>query len=886
MNNEQRYLKLVDNVAKSNNATLVESISPILTKIGDFLNIEYISAIREVENNHSKTKKSRLKSAKNIVAVIKKIEKIFWNEGEFSGKYFFITKFINNKEYELAYTSYFPNYIVFGQKKTSYEFMYDIENEKFSTLTPDKYINVPDYYYDFDEHISLQKKYHLLKIFQNVLNELAHTTIISDDIINNYKSDKIKVAPEKENKEISKSFPKLDIIKGDDDTLKADSTNYKIYYAIVPYSQLIPSNNPFTFAKNDRFIDDCQSRDYSQKEEQYKIINNAKNYNAKFVITDDPTGVNGSPIITTDGIVLGGNSRTMTIGHLIENGTYDELYKQYLIKRLSIFGLEDKKSEIEAIKNPILVRVLPKFDYKDCSKISAALQDSETKKMNIETNSIAQAKKFTQEQLNKLANLLIADDTDSFSTIYTTPAIRKDIIKILTDADIIKDSNRPEWLAENNEFTDQGKLLFTNLLAAVVLNDKESLTAVPSYTKQVARALPNILKMISLPEAWNLVPNIKEAITLENRRRKSNAKSIEEYLNQTSLTDDPKNVSEKTKNVWKALFYEKPSAFNKFIGNWVTTALNQLQVESGNAFDWDKEKLTPEKVLDIYVSRGLNGIIEDTYNGIEANTTLNGEINNAPVKIGENFGELDTNNILPANVEENIIDSGLAANVVRPDLNEDVNALPKLMTTKEISNTVLKDPAFKLKLSTMNSFLPGLLSNANLLVQGPPGAGKSTLVLKLMNDLAQNGDVLFVSAEEKTVDTRMQERLKRNNITAPNIYVLENRDYDVIKDFIKSGKYQFIVIDSHNEIHNSSRIQKDLTELMKTMPEKSFTVISRVDKTGKHILGSSDWGYDVDTVISLENGTATTKKHRDGEAQREFRVFPSKAWDSLKDRFN
>lgn len=50
MSNQQRYLKLIADVEKSNNATLVEAISPVLSKIGELISMPYIKPTIATQN--------------------------------------------------------------------------------------------------------------------------------------------------------------------------------------------------------------------------------------------------------------------------------------------------------------------------------------------------------------------------------------------------------------------------------------------------------------------------------------------------------------------------------------------------------------------------------------------------------------------------------------------------------------------------------------------------------------------------------------------------------------------------------------------------------------------------------------------------------------------
>ncbi len=204
------------------------------------------------------------------------------------------------------------------------------------------------------------------------------------------------------------------------------------------------------------------------------------------------------------------------------------------------------------------------------------------------------------------------------------------------------------------------------------------------------------------------------------------------------------------------------------------------------------------------------------------------------------------------------------------------NVLPELATAQDISSQVFSSKP--LKLGRTRILFDNMLDDANMLIYGPRGEGKTTFALQYINDLSKNGDVLYVMTEEG-ISTRLKERLRWNKINAKNISFLETRDFHILREYLDSGNYKFVVIDSHNKIEGAT--QKQIIELLDEYSNISFVIIARMDKEAKIYRGDSDWEYDVDTVVKLEKGNATTIKHRDGPSGKIMRVLPSKAWGQL-----
>jgi DNA repair protein RadA/Sms len=96
----------------------------------------------------------------------------------------------------------------------------------------------------------------------------------------------------------------------------------------------------------------------------------------------------------------------------------------------------------------------------------------------------------------------------------------------------------------------------------------------------------------------------------------------------------------------------------------------------------------------------------------------------------------------------------------------------------------------------------GVVPGSLILVGGDPGIGKSTLLLQATNQLAQQGTVLYVTAEESARQVKM--RGERLGVKANSLYLLAETSLEQIKGRIKELKPDFLVIDSIQTIFTSS----------------------------------------------------------------------------------
>lgn len=644
-------------------------------------------------------------------------------------------------------------------------------------------------------------------------------------------SEKLKVEPKPEIRESVTEIPKQEITPLNPPTRRdvkpAQRPDKIIYglkgslylggeivpmtYAIVELDDVITSNDPFTFSKNPRYPESCQNRSYKDdKNEQTKLLRNEKNYDPTFVIVPSPDGVNGPPVVSPEMYVLGGNSRAMTQKRLkANNPDYHKLYTDYLREK-SECDFNIPRSDLDAFENPTLVRIID-VDMQKCSRYSNLLQKGQTEVFDHVRQGLAYGSQLMEdkESLKVLANIF-ENGKETIAATLADKDSRDRIIRLMRKAELLRDDNRGEWLESiSDEFSDSGKLLMTSTLLSMILDERKYIESLPSFTNNVAANILIWIKINDLPDEWNLVPVLKDVIDQENTRRLSGDafKSPSDVINQTRIGVEPIPIM--TVYLWFILFYLNRQKQKQIFSDYLNSAHNEGSTEA-NMFEAAIQRGRPIDVLREYAQRNLSPELNKQLESYKKDNALSG--------------------------------LGLAA----------------LPTAKQIIHTRYKEKP--LKLDRTEKLFGNLLDNAKVFVYGNPGNGKSTFVLMLADDLAANGKVLYVMTEER-IGARFQERLKWKKIFNKNIEFLTSADINQIVQYIASGRYQFVIIDSHNKLNAK---QEDVIKLMEQFPDKGFVFVSRNLKNKKDFAGSGNWSFDVDTVVKLENGIATLeKKHRD-----------------------
>jgi predicted ATP-dependent serine protease len=126
----------------------------------------------------------------------------------------------------------------------------------------------------------------------------------------------------------------------------------------------------------------------------------------------------------------------------------------------------------------------------------------------------------------------------------------------------------------------------------------------------------------------------------------------------------------------------------------------------------------------------------------------------------------------------------------------------------------------------------------------------------------------------------MKDKLVNNNAASENLFIADLRDYAQIINEVKPNTYNFIFIDSLDNMRISA---DDMKELRKLYNHSAIISISQSTKDGK-MRGSYEIVHDADIAISVQNGIATTTKNRFLEKGRIYEIFKAESPRDLMPR--
>ena len=288
-------------------------------------------------------------------------------------------------------------------------------------------------------------------------------------------------------------------------------------YKLVEADDAIASHDPRTFNKREDYPEDVQERAYHRDvSEQAKVQRNAQRLRPEFVVNTNPDAVNGPPIMGPDGVVLGGNSRTMSVqlAYAKHPEKATEL-KSYLREHAHEAGFT--KKDVDQFKNPMLVRVVEDGGEtkKDKQLLVRRMNESFTQAMDLRTMQVAMGRKLTNDTLEELGNAMSPDETlnEFLATKRAEP-----FINALQKVGIIDQRNSNQYFMKGTKkLNPDGRTLVARILVGRTIGDADLLSATkPRLVENMARSVPYMAQAKTYGEGFDLADDLKVALDAYN----------------------------------------------------------------------------------------------------------------------------------------------------------------------------------------------------------------------------------------------------------------------------------------------------------------------------------------------------------------------------------
>lgn len=300
-------------------------------------------------------------------------------------------------------------------------------------------------------------------------------------------------------------------------------------WAVVSAPDLIASHVPNDrpgegFTENASYPAQVQERDYQRDlNEADKVRRQARQFRAALVVNTNPDAVNGAPIVTRDMIVLGGNSRVMTMQLLYQQGKGQEIKRRLgLLCSQNCFGVTEQ--ELDLVARPVLVRMLPETSKEmgqaKLREFVRALNVSLTQELDRQDATVALARVVPESERRALMMQFyqFLTDTSLPTFISRYNAFFSDFLfrsGLVTNQNVA--ANVVQTGERKGELTPAGEQMVESVLFGVVFEDDPRVVGkLKRRQYNATRDVLGILIATGAKEGYSLIPAFRVAMQAAN----------------------------------------------------------------------------------------------------------------------------------------------------------------------------------------------------------------------------------------------------------------------------------------------------------------------------------------------------------------------------------
>jgi hypothetical protein len=394
-------------------------------------------------------------------------------------------------------------------------------------------------------------------------------------------------------------------IEGNSATLKTVTRDIPIRYKVVEGDDLKPSHDPDSFEPVNGYPEGVQERDYKNDQDaQVAVIQHAQNYDPSFTVSDAPGPEHGPPVVTPDGIVLGGNSRVMSTMRLDE-GQF-KAYREALLVKAGQFGVDP--AAIAKMKKPVLVREVtkPPETIQDLRVLGSDLNRVFTRKLSEYEQAVSAGKRISQETLDFVGAQL--SDMGEGATLRDFLRDRSSTIleKLESDGVIAPTERRALVDEKTGALNETGKDFVERALLGAVVDDPLVLANAPrGVLRKIERALGSLARIKSRGEPWDITDYLTETLR-EHITAASKGVGIDSHLNPPTMAMFPREPVHPIVEALARRLEESSGDVKRAFENYAKDAELDVKGQSGLGFyeppqPWDafndafKAKVRPDE---------------------------------------------------------------------------------------------------------------------------------------------------------------------------------------------------------------------------------------------------------------------------------------------------
>lgn len=246
----------------------------------------------------------------------------------------------------------------------------------------------------------------------------------------------------------------------------ADGSKLRGHYEIVDADSLTPSHNANDgYKKSEGFPVNEEGRTINDRD--YENDKQAQLVTDMIAMKYDGQAVDQVPVVTSDGIVVDGNGRTMAGQKAAKNGT-DSAYLESLKENAENYGFTAEQIEQSGIKHPRLVLVSDepmKYDTATFAKFNK----NEKKAQDNTQQAVANTKKLSTDETGTIISEI--EGSGSLDAFFNNPSAINSLLTRLVDKGVIG-LNEVAGLREGEDkLSAAGKDFVKNLLLGSVFSE-------------------------------------------------------------------------------------------------------------------------------------------------------------------------------------------------------------------------------------------------------------------------------------------------------------------------------------------------------------------------------------------------------------------------------
>lgn len=365
-------------------------------------------------------------------------------------------------------------------------------------------------------------------------------------------------------------------------------------YAAVEADSLIPSHDARKgYRKNEG--GDVNERPYDDPTEGKALRANVEKIagkpNPALLLTDTPTAIDGPPIVTEDGVVLGGNARTMAMQLAYsKGGASAETIRGATREALAKFGIVGA----EGLKNPVIVRMIQPGMEGAPGELSRSLNAALTTGRTPLSDAVSRGSKVTPEAAGAIAGIV---GDGSLREALGDPTQSKKILRELVLTGAVSDSDVVNMTDVRGLPTQAAKDVIEQALLGAIVPDVRALAgASASERNTLMRALPSL---IQIKTAWpEFATKLRTALDgLASLRVGKKALTIEKALDTPPLLPEPWFTDPHALAIMRAFEGDNPTTLAARFQNIAEATMDVVNGQSLMFFN--PTERTPQTVFEL-----------------------------------------------------------------------------------------------------------------------------------------------------------------------------------------------------------------------------------------------------------------------------------------------